>query len=95
MIFILLPNQFILFIIFTVGSIILSNKADYIYGNNSVFDPDRQITLDSNMISETFGSYQQIVILVPNGDVAKEVALAQALSDNVNVTNVSTLGRRS
>lgn len=82
---------FILFFIFTVGSIILSNKADYIYGNNASFGPDRQITLESNMISETFGSYQQIVILVPNGDIVKEVALAQALSDNVNVTKVSTL----
>ncbi|MCD4826272.1 MAG: MMPL family transporter [Acholeplasmataceae bacterium] len=82
---------FILFIIFTIGSLVLSNKTDYIYGNNSVFDPDRQITLDADMIAETFGSYQQIVILVPNSDVAKEVALAQALSDNVNVTKVSSI----
>ncbi len=82
---------FILFIIFTIGSLVLSNKTDYIYGNNSVFDPDRQITLDSDMIAETFGSYQQIVILVPNSDVTKEVALAQALSDNVNVTKVSSI----
>lgn len=82
---------FILFIVFTIGSIILSNKADYIYGNNASFEADRQITLDSNMISETFGSYQQIVILVPNGNVLKEVALAQALTDNINVTKVSTL----
>jgi predicted RND superfamily exporter protein len=82
---------FILFLALTIGSIILSNKTDYIYGNNTSFGPDRQITLDEQMISETFGSYQQIVILVPNGEVTKEVMLATALANNANITSVSTL----
>lgn len=82
---------FILFIVLTVGSVILSNKTDYIYGNNTSFGPDRQISLDETMISDTFGSYQQVVILVPNGDVLKEVALATELTSNTNITSVSTL----
>jgi uncharacterized protein len=81
----------ILFIALTIGSIILSNKTEYIYGNNTSFGSDRQITLDEQMISDTFGSYQQIVILVPNGDITKEVMLATDLSNNVNITSVSTL----
>lgn len=82
---------FVLFIALTVGSIILSNKTDYIYGNNTSFGADRQITLDETMISNTFGSYQQVVILVPNGDVTKEVNLAAELSNNINIVSVSTL----
>lgn len=82
---------FIIFIILTVGAVILSNKTDYIYGNNTSFGADRQITLDENMISDTFGSYQQIVILVPNGDVIKETTLATALTNNIYITSVSTL----
>ncbi|BCR35858.1 efflux RND transporter permease subunit [Mariniplasma anaerobium] len=82
---------FILFIVLTVGSVVLSNKTDYIYGNNTSFGPDRQITLDENMITDTFGSYQQIVILIPNGDVLKEVALATQLANNTNITSVQTL----
>jgi predicted RND superfamily exporter protein len=82
---------FIIFIVLTIGSIILSNKTEYIYGNNTSFGADRQITLDEKMISETFGSYQQIIILVPNGDVNKEIELATALTNNENVTSVTTL----
>lgn len=82
---------FILFGILTVTALILSNKTEYVYGDNTSFGESSQITIDEAMISETFGSYEQLVILVPNDDVASEVSLAADLTANPYVTKVTTL----
>ncbi len=81
----------VLFVILTVGSIIISNKTTYTYGNNTAFSDKSQITLDQNMITKSFGSYQQVVILVPNDDVPREVSLATDLLANPNIIKVQSL----
>lgn len=81
----------IVFMIITVGGIYYSNQTEYLYGNNTSFDQDRTVMLDKNEISETFGDYQTIVILVPNNEILHEVNLAKALNENPNIEDVTSL----
>ncbi|MDD4069584.1 MAG: MMPL family transporter [Candidatus Izemoplasmatales bacterium] len=81
----------ILFAVFTVGAIILSNKTTYTYGNNTAFSEKSQISIDQNTITESFGSYQQVVILVPNGNVPNEISLSNDLLSNEHITKVQSL----
>ncbi len=90
----LLKLRYLLLIIFigiSATSFILSNKTEYLYGSNTSFDEDSQVTIDENIISDTFGSYQQVVILVPNGQIAHEISLANDLMSNQNIIEVQTL----
>ena len=80
-----------LFIILTIGSFILSNKTEYLYGNNTSFDEDSQVTIDDIAISKSFGSYQQIVLLVKNDDIESEIDLANELYQMSNIIETQTL----
>ncbi|MFA7422359.1 MAG: MMPL family transporter [Acholeplasmataceae bacterium] len=81
----------ILFIGLSVSSLIFSNKTEYIYGNNTAFNDDSQITIDENIISETFGSSQQVVLLVPNDNIPNEIDLATTLKAHPDIIDVQTL----
>lgn len=81
----------ILFIGLSVSSLIFSNKTEYIYGNNTAFNDDSQITIDEKIISETFGSSQQVVLLVPNDNIPNEIDLATALKAHPDIIDVQTL----
>ena len=81
----------ILFIGLSVSSLIFSNKTEYIYGNNTAFNDDSQITIDEKIISETFGSSQQVVLLVPNDNIPNEINLATALKAHPDIIDVQTL----
>jgi len=81
----------ILFIGLSVSTLIFSNKTEYIYGNNTAFNDDSQITIDEKIISETFGSSQQVVLLVPNDNIPNEIDLATALKAHPDIIDVQTL----
>ncbi len=81
----------ILFLIITIGGMYLSNKTEYLYGNNTSFDESSRVTMDQNEISETFGSYQSLVILVPNDHIVDEVSLVNDLSENTDIFDVTSL----
>lgn len=81
----------IIFIIVTIGGVYFSNQTEYLYGNNTSFGQDRRVMLDKNEISETFGDYQTIVILVPNNEILKEVNLAATLAQNSDISEVTSL----
>lgn len=81
----------ILFIAITIGGIYYSNQTEYLYGNNTSFDQDRIVMLDKNEISESFGDYQTIVIMVPNNEIQHEVSLALALNEHPDIVEVTSL----
>jgi predicted RND superfamily exporter protein len=80
-----------LFIIVTIAGIYFSNQTEYLYGNNTSFDEDRTIMKDNQEISETFGSYQSMVILVPNDDIQNEIDLSSDLIDHPSIIDLTTL----
>ncbi len=81
----------IVFLMITIGGMYLSSKTEYLYGNNTSFDENRRVMIDQKEISETFGSYQNLVILVPNNHIEDEVSLVSDLSQNTDVLEVTSL----
>lgn len=80
-----------LFIMVTIAGIYFSSQTKYLYGNNTSFDDDRTIMKDNQEISQTFGSYQSMVILVPNDEIQSEINLCNDLIDHPNIIDLSTL----
>lgn len=81
----------IVFIILTIGGMFLSSKTEYLYGNNSSFDKNSPVMIDQKEISETFGNYQNLVILVPNNQIQDEINLVSDLSQYTDVSDVTSL----
>ena len=81
----------IVFIIITIGGMFLSSKTEYLYGNNTSFDENRPVMIDQKKISETFGDYQNLVILVPNNQIQNEINLVSDLSQYTDVSDVTSL----
>jgi predicted RND superfamily exporter protein len=75
----------------TIAGLYFSNQTEYLYGNNTSFDEDRTIMKDNQEISETFGSYQSMVILVPNDDIQNEIDLSSDLIDHPSIIDLTTL----
>ena len=80
-----------LFVIVTIAGIYFSNQTKYLYGNNTSFDEDRTIMKDNQEISDTFGAYQSMVILVPNNEIQSEIDLSTDLIADPNIIDLKTL----
>lgn len=81
----------IVFIVLTIVSIYFSNKTEYLYGNNTSFAEDRKVMIDAKEISDTFGNYQSIVVLVKNDQIQDEVNLAASLNQHIDIVDVQSL----
>jgi len=80
-----------LFVILTVFGFIVQQKTDYLFGANSIGNENSIVYKDIDLINESFGPNEQLIILIPNETVNQEVLLAQDLMALNNVLNVSSL----
>ncbi|MDO4554054.1 MAG: MMPL family transporter [Lachnospiraceae bacterium] len=70
-----------------------SNKAQqsnsFIYGSSKIYTSQKtQMGRDIKAINDTYGESNPLVLMVPKGDMEKEVKLNKALLDMKNVTSV-------
>ncbi|QWB95372.1 MMPL family transporter [Mycoplasmatota bacterium] len=78
-------------IILILGSFYFQNKTTYLYGANQTFNEDSEIMIDASRIDQTFDTYNQMVILIPNDQIAHEIALVQSLNEQTHVLGIETL----
>lgn len=83
--------QFIIMIvvvILAVPAFLAQGKADFTFGASKFFSADTQVGQEKTMIEKSFGKSNQLVILVPKGDLAKEETFSEELQQMTYVTSV-------
>ncbi|MFA9556804.1 RND family transporter [Evansella sp. AB-rgal1] len=80
------PSLILVFVIL-VPSFLAQSNTNFTYGLGEQPEHTRA-GADFNIIEEAFGESTPMVLLVPKGDVVKEVELVQDLTDLANVTSV-------
>ncbi|HHY16852.1 MAG TPA: MMPL family transporter [Firmicutes bacterium] len=71
-----------------VPSFLAQRNNAFLYGSEGVHSEDSKIRADAEYVHGIFGEIQQMVLLVPDGDVVKESSLAAALKQVPNLTSV-------
>ncbi len=66
-------------------------KTDHFFGETSSLDDNDVLQIDNSIISERFGTNNQIVIVFPNEEISQEIALTQALLANPQIESVTAL----
>jgi uncharacterized protein len=83
---------FIIVLIALIGTgLFFQSKATYLFGTTSLSSESDPTQQDQMIISEQFGSYQQMILLVPNETVDQEISLVTDLLLNPNITSVNAL----
>lgn len=78
----------ILFALVIVPSYLASNANDYYYGASHIFNETTQLGADTLAIEKRFGQNDTYVLLVPQGDLATETKLSQALNELPQVKSI-------
>lgn len=79
----------ILFIVLVVPSFLAQSSNTFMYGSSNIFsDPSSQLVQDRERIEEIFGKSNQMILMVPRGDLADEKALSDAVQEIPEVTSV-------
>ena len=74
-----------------VPAFLAQQKNDFIYGESAVIgDPSSQLGRDDSLIGEHFGASNQLVLMVPDGDLLTEKTLAESLMALPAVTDISS-----
>ena len=77
----------ILVLLVVVPCYLGQSRADFLYGMGNP-DPGVRYGADTELINDTFGESQAIVLLVPRGDPGAEAELADEIADIDHVTSV-------
>lgn len=78
----------ILFALVIVPSYLASNANDYYYGASHIFNETTQLGADTLAIEKRFGQNDTYVLLLPQGDLATETKLSQALNELPQVKSI-------
>lgn len=78
----------LVFSIVIIPSFLAQTKNSYYYGSEHIFGPNTQLGQDSRTIEESFGQSNSMVLMVPTGDRAKELALSEELQEIPEVMDV-------
>lgn len=78
----------VVFAVVLVPSYLASNANDYYYGSSHMFGTESQTGSDTAAIEAVFGENDTYVLLVPNGDLAVQEELSEALHDLDGVTDI-------
>lgn len=79
----------LLFCILIIPSFMAQSQNQFYYGASGMYSgQDIQITRDANKINETFGQENEMVLMVPKGDFAKETELSNELQQIPEVTSI-------
>jgi len=71
-----------------VPSFLAQQKNEFLYGSSGMHSEGSQIGKEAEMIKSIFGESQQMVLLVPQGNIAGEEALTKELEAIENITSV-------
>lgn len=79
----------VLFIVLTIPSYFGQQKNSFLYGGSKVYQTNAtQLGRDMNAIEKEYGVSSQLVLMVPKGDMKKEIQLNQQLKQTKGVTSV-------
>ena len=78
----------ILFALVIVPSYLASNANDYYYWASHIFNETTQLGADTLAIEKRFGQNDTYVLLLPQGDLATETKLSQALNELPQVKSI-------
>ncbi len=83
------PIMIVLFIIVTIPSYFGQQKNNFYYGGSKVYQTNAtQLGRDMNAIEKEYGVSNQLVLMVPKGDMEKEIQLNKDLKQIDGVTSV-------
>lgn len=83
------PIMIVLFIIVTIPSYFGQQKNSFFYGGSKVYQTNAtQLGRDMNAIEKEYGVSNQLVLIVPKGDMEKEIQLNKDLKQIDGVTSV-------
>lgn len=78
----------IVFAILIVPSRLAQQENIFSYGASKIFSTDTQIGRDTQKIEDTFGKSNNLVLMVPKGDLEKETELSDKLHEIPQVTSI-------
>ena len=74
-----------------VPALLAQGSNSYSYGDNSAASGQGRTYEERKQITEAFGAGNAVMLLVPKGDTAKEIQLAQMLEGDANISSVTAL----
>lgn len=78
----------IIIVLVIVPSFLAQQRNEFLYGSSGMHSEGSQVREEAELIENVFGKAQQMMLLVPDGDMAKEDALTEELSTIRNITSV-------
>ena len=78
----------LVFVLFIIPCNLGQKEHFFSYGSSQIFSTDTQIGRDTKIIEDTFGKSNNLVLMVPKGDLEKETELSKKLHDMPEVTSI-------
>lgn len=78
----------LVFVLFIIPCNLGQKENFFSYGSSQIFSTDTQIGRDTKIIEDTFGKSNNLVLMVPKGDLEKETELSKKLHDMPKVTSI-------
>ncbi len=78
----------ILFLLVMVPAFLAQGSNDFRYGAGEIFGSGTEAYIERTQVERDFGKTNQLVLMVPKGDTAKEKLLSQEIHQIPQVTNV-------
>ena len=78
----------LVFVLFIIPCNLGQKENFFSYGSSQIFSTDTQIGRDTKIIEDTFGKSNNLVLMVPKGDLEKETELSKKLHDTPEVTSI-------
>ena len=78
----------LVFAVMVVPAYLASNSNNFYYGSSHIFGEGTRLYSDVNAIREAFGDSDTYVLMVPQGDTAREEALSDTLHELSAVKNI-------
>ena len=78
----------LVFVLFIIPCNLGQKENFFSYGSSQIFSTDTQIGRDTKIIEDTFGKSNNLVLMVPRGDLEKETELSKKLHDMPEVTSI-------
>ncbi|MDO5010408.1 MAG: MMPL family transporter [Intestinibacter bartlettii] len=78
----------LIFVLFIIPCNLGQKENFFSYGSSQIFSTDTQIGSDTKKIEDTFGKSNNLVLMVPKGDLEKETELSKKLHDMPQVSSI-------
>jgi len=81
----------ILIFVLLIGGIYLQSQTGFLFGSNDYAGDESTVAIDDNAISETYGDYQSVILLLKDSDKTSELSLIQSLSNIEHVIKIDAM----